>query len=178
MNNRVTTSLAVIAAAVLWPASLAAANRSCVAGKPTPASYTWNFRAEASHLLNNIQADADFIKDHSDVLEQTALDGTISWQTDADRLASIRDRVNDMGRKVCRLEQIRRVAAPSQRKAIDRVAVQVRLMADNTEDAINFTRVHEGLFWEPAYRHEVANLYHESSQVERSLKSLDQNPNA
>ncbi len=78
-----------------------------------------------------------------------------------------------MGRRLCRLEQIRRVAAPWQQKAIDDAASSVRLMGDNVQDAINFLEAHQADFWEPSYRQNVANVFNESGQLSQSVKDLE-----
>lgn len=79
-----------------------------------------------------------------------------------------------MGQKLCRLEQIRRVTAPWQQKAIDDAAVSVRLMTDNIQDAIDFLNEYQSNFWEPDYRHNVNNVLHESGQLSQSLRTFEQ----
>ncbi len=44
-------------------------------------------------------------------------------------------------------------------------------MADNVQDAITFLRKHESNFWEPAYRLNVSNVLHDSSQLSQSVKN-------
>ncbi len=145
-----------------------------MAGKPTPASYTWNFHAEAARLLNGIQVDAAKAHDRAANLDAYALDSAVSWQFHANQLATLKSVVDDMGRKLCRLEQIRRVTTPWQRKAIGDAAVSVRLMADNVQDAINFLNEYQNNFWEPGYRDNVSNVFRESGQLSQSVKTLEQ----
>lgn len=166
--------IALIAGMVAIPMASPAAPQSCVSGKPTPASYTWNFHAEASRLLSGIQADAAKAHDRAATIDAYALDGAVPWQFHANQLAALKHEVDDMGRKVCRLEQIRRVAAPWQRKAIDDAAPSVRLIGDNVQDAINFLNEYQNNFWDPGYRHNVSNVFKESGQLSQSVKSLEQ----
>ena len=165
---------ALIAGIAAFPVSSEAAPQTCSTGKPTPASYTWNFQAEASRLLNGIEVDAAKAQHRADRLQQSSLNEDLAWQFHATRLAALKREVNDMGRRLCRLEQIRRVAAPWQQKAIDDAASSVRLMADNVQDAINFLEEHQDNFWEPAYRHNVSNVFHESGQLFESVRNLEQ----
>ncbi len=165
---------ALVAGMVALPLAAQAAPQSCAAGKPTPASYTWNFHAEAGRLLNAIQVDAAKAYDRAARIDQYDLNSGMDWHFHANQLAALKSTVDDMGQKLCRLEQIRRVAAPWQQKAIDDAAASVKLMADNVEDAINFYNEYQNYFWEPDYRHNVDNVLHESGQLSRSVKTLEQ----
>jgi hypothetical protein len=174
LKHCATTFLVFAGMAALPATSLAAESHACAPGKPTPQSYTWDFRGEASRLLNDIQVDAAKAQQHASKLDVFAADPLISWQTHAGQLASIRREVNDMGRKLCRLEVIRRVVAPWQQEAIDRTAPSVRLMADNAEDALVFLNNNQGNFWQPDYQKYVANLDQESGQVSHSVKTFEE----
>jgi chromosome segregation ATPase len=160
--------------AALPVVSLAADSRTCVAGKPTPASYTWNFRAEASQLLNDIQTDAAHAQQHADRLQTYASELQISYQSHGEELDAIRAEVNDMGRKLCRLEVIRRVVAPWQQAAIDRAHKLIQLMADNTQDAILFADRRQEDFCMSPYPKYAANLYRESKELAHSLRTYEE----
>ncbi len=79
-----------------------------------------------------------------------------------------------MGRRLCRLEQIRRVVAPWQQQAIDRVAPQVRLMADSATDAINFLDANQGHFWEPVFERYSSNIFQDSGRIARSVTNFEE----
>ena len=166
--------VALIAGMVAIPVASQAAPQSCTAGKPTPASSTWDFHGEATRLLSGIQVDAAKAHDRAAKIDAFTLDGNVSWEFHADQLAALKREVDDMGQEVCRLQQIRRVAAPWQRKAIDDATPSVRLMADNVNDAINFLNQYQDNFWDPGYRHNVSNVLHESGQLSQSVKGLEQ----
>ena len=169
-----TTVFLLAGTAAMSVTSLAAPPQACVAGKPTPASYTWNFDREASQLLDSIRVDAVKAHDQADRLRATAMDPDLDWQTRAIRMASIREDVNDMAGKLCRLEAIRRVTAPRQQQAIDHTARLVKLMDDNTIDALAFLNANEGRFWQPDYRKYVANLDQESGRLAQSMKTFEE----
>jgi hypothetical protein len=164
----------LVAALVFLPASsMAAIRQSCAPGKPTAASYTWDFKAEASRILESIRLDA--AKAHRQAALIKSYDPlSISWQSHAETLTAIKGAVNDMGRKLCRLEQIRRVVAPWQQQAIDRIAPQITLMANSTEDAINFLNANEGNFWEPAYVRYTDNIAQDSGRVSKSVTNFEE----
>jgi hypothetical protein len=166
--------LPILAGLAIAPGIAAAASsHECVAGPPTAASYTWNFQQEASQLLDSVRQDAAKLKDHADKLWHFAMQPNMSWNAHATELTAVRDEVNDMGAKLCRLESIRRAAAPWQQDAINQTAPEIRLLADNVQDAIAYLNQREGEFWMPAYRLYVGNLYKEANRVSGSVKTYE-----
>ena len=172
--NRFGTITGLLASMLVLPVLSSAAPKECVEGKPTAASYTWDFKSEATNLLNGIQQDASNGRDHAALLQSFANDPDLSWQSHAYQLTDLKADINDMSSKLCRLETIRRVVAPWQQNAIDRAATMVRLMADNTEDAITYLNHNEGAFWTPTYRMYANNLYNESNQLSNQVKQFEQ----
>lgn len=158
-------STAMVALAI--PAT-AAAVHECVSGNPTAASYTWDFKGETNMIFKDIQSDAQQALNHADKL-QSFQGSDLSWQTHASELDALKDEVNDMGAKLCRLEAIRRVVAPWQQAEIDRIAAAVRLMADNTQDAIVFGNAHQEELWLTAYQKYTNNLYNEARMLAHSV---------
>jgi len=145
-----------------------AAVHECAPGKPTAASYTWNFKAEANNIFRDLQYEARQAKNHADRLRRYSQYSDVSWQTQGDELTALRQEINDMGTKLCRLESIRRVLAPWQQNEIDRMAADARLMADNTRDAILFMNGHQQQLWLPPYQQYAANLYDQTLKLEHS----------
>src|SRR5579872_3418001 len=99
-----------------------AAVHECVAKGPTTASYTWDFHQEATDLFGNIQADAARVADQSAYLERETSNADLTWESYGAQLGQIKDAVNDMSAKWCRLASIRRVLAPWQQQTVDRIA--------------------------------------------------------
>lgn len=158
------------AMAVLPAASATAAMHECVIGRPTAASYTWNFPREANSIFENIQNDAWQARYHAEQLQSFANSPDLSWQSHANELSQVKSAVNDMGDRLCRLETIRRVVAPWQQRTIDRIATTIRLMADNTQDAIVFGQSNWRMLWgSPTYQKYVDNLYSEAQNLTQSV---------
>ena len=169
-TKRLMTMLGVSAALTVFPLTLGAVTtQQCSCGKPTAASYTWDFHQEANALFDDVQTDAQQVQDHAAQLQSFSRDSVLSWQADANQLSQVRNEVNDMGKKLCRLESIRRVVAPWQQKTIDRIASTVPLMADNTEDAILFVNAHQTDLINPTYERYADNLYSEGSKLTQSV---------
>ena len=145
----------------------AATVHECPAGQPTAASYTWNFHQEANNIFGEIQSDARQALDHAANLQSFEVED-VNWQTQAEQLSQVKAEINDMGRKLCRLETIRQVTAPWQQKTIDRIAATIRLMAGNTRDAIVFGNSHQDQLWVPTFGAYVNNLYQEAGTLRRS----------
>jgi hypothetical protein len=159
---------------LLAPNLALGAPAACAAGVPTAASYNWDFPREASSLLREIRADAEQVQDQAELLRRYSLETSRTWESHADTLMAIRDKVNEMGSKLCRLETIRASALPWQREAIDRAAVMVREMAANTKQAIDFLNQNQDRFFDPEYRQYAANLDQESTRLSQTIGEFEQ----
>ena len=161
----------VAVAALLAPAlPLAAASHSRTSGAPTEDSYTWNFKDEASTLLADVQQEANDIVDHAEELQSFAANPDLSWKSHANQLQYVKDALNDMGGKLCRLETISPVVTPLERRELDTAVPLAVLMAKNTTEAIQFVSDHPGTLWMPAYQKYVNNLYEQSLKLDSAVK--------
>jgi len=168
--GQIVVSGCMFAALTALPAAASAA-RECVVQKPGPASYTWNFKREATNTFDQIAADAARARFHAERLQtMVARADSLSWPSDLNQLNQIRSAVNDMGSQVCRLETIRRMTSPWQRKTIDHIVTDVTLLADNTRDAQAFGDTHREGLWIPVYDTYVNNLYTEAKDLTRSVR--------
>ena len=148
----------------------AAAVHECVAGPPTAASYTWDFKGEANTIFQEVRSDARQALEHAGELQSFTRNPALSSQAHDEELLALKEDVNQMGSKLCRLETIWRVVAPWQQKEIDRIAVAVRLMADNTQDAILYANAHPEALWMPTYVKYANNLVKEAQSLANSTR--------
>ena len=116
----------------------------------TPALYTWNCKAEANRTFEPVARDDAAVLDHAARLDTFSRQPGIRWQSHGVELDAIKARVNDMGSKLCRLETIRRVLDPWQQREVDRIANRVQLLADNTQDAIQYLNTYQSRLLMPA----------------------------
>ncbi|HZT33129.1 MAG TPA: hypothetical protein VFA33_24795 [Bryobacteraceae bacterium] len=174
LSHFLTTGILAGAMAALPVISLAGTSGACTSAAPTAESSHWNFQQEASQLLDDIQMDASHAANRADELQSLYQSPTVDWLSHATQLNNVRDEVNDMGNKLCRLETIRRVLPPWQQKAVDDAAPLVRLMADNAQDAITFLNGHQEELWEPVYDKYINNLSTESRQLSRSMRNFEE----
>ena len=152
------------------PAMGAVAAKCCVPGKPTAASYTWNFKGEANAIFKNVQNDAVLARSHADQLQAENRFDQIDWQVQEVQLQALKHDIDQMGAGLCRLEVIHTALAPWQQREVRRIANVLPLMADNTTDAINFMNAHQDELWLPAYQRYSQNLYAESSRLAHSSR--------
>jgi hypothetical protein len=160
--------VAAVVAVCAAPAR-AAVSRGCPEQTSTPASYTWNFKAEANQIFQSVAQDAAAVLDHADKLDAFSRQPGVSWQSHGTELNAIRAQVDDMGAKLGRLETIRRVLAPWQQQEVDQIARRVQLLADNTEDAIHHLNEHQNQLWAPNYQMNTRNLYDEADKLTHSV---------
>lgn len=149
------------------PAS-AMVTHECVAGMPTAQSYTRNFKNEANGIIRDIRDTARQALTDANELQSFADHTDLSWQVQGLKRDAVKDDVNTLESRMCRLEAIRRAVAPWQRAEIDRIATTARLMADNTEAAINFGNAHWDDLVSAKYRKYANNLYDEAQNLARS----------
>jgi hypothetical protein len=148
--------------------SRAATAHECASGQPIAASDTRNFHQEANYIFQEIQSDSRQAVDHATQLQ--SFEGEdVSWQAHAEQLSELKAEINDMGEKLCRLETIRTTVAPWQQKTIDQIGTNVRLMADNEQDAIAFVNSNQSNLWVPRYQTYLNNLVNESDALARSV---------
>lgn len=161
---------AFAAIAALLPAAFAATPSECIVPKPTTASSTWNFQAEANHTFRDIRSDAANAKYHAEQLQSMAARAdSLSWASDVGQLDQIMSAVGDINDDLCRLEAIRRVAAPWQRKTIDHIAVDVAAITNNARNTMVFGGTHRETLWSPTYESYADTLYAEATQLDRVL---------
>jgi hypothetical protein len=152
--------------ALFSPGVFAASAKLCQTGPPTAASYTWNFPKEASGLLVQMKTDAMQVKNIADNLGAVDREGYNNfWQYDATLLTSARARVNDMDGMLCRLETIRRVCAPWEKQAIDRIRPSVIELTDTTQATIQYLNHNHDALMYPAYTDQAQVMYNKANRI-------------
>ncbi len=163
----------LFAAALLLPAATKSENRSCALGTVTAESYTWNFPSEAQGLLSDIALDARVARSHADTLDRIAMVPDAGWELDGAELDAVRDAVNDMGTKLCRLETIRRVSTPWEQKAINEAAPLIAEMANETQAAIMFLNDHQSNVVGMTYEGYTDGLYQRSDKLANQMDEFE-----
>jgi hypothetical protein len=90
---------------------------------------------EVSQLLEDIKGQAADLQRDSDELESFTR-SDLSWQSHAEELDRIKERINAIGKTISKLQNLRNSASPWQREAIDRIIPVAKKLASNTTAAI------------------------------------------
>lgn len=162
--------LATAALCAVPAAGAALTAHTCTVAQATPASYTWDFKAEANQTLKYIRAEAGDAAMHADTAAAMNRDGMASWFAEAEQLDAVKSDVNAIESKLCRLETIRRVLDRDEQQAIDQIATSARLMANNLEDDYAFGNANGQWLWSPSYQRDLNNLYGEAHGVAHSAR--------
>lgn len=154
---------------VFFAAALGATDKVCpVPAAVTEESYTWDFPAEVTSILNDFEKEAVELKAHAATLEMITREPFLisRWSHGAE-LEGAKEHINRMGEKLCRLISVRRVAAPWQQRSIDQVRRTVAALAEQCEDALdllNSTPTTAGLL-ATDYRDRVDQMYESASSL-------------
>jgi hypothetical protein len=106
---------------------------------------------EVLKLLEDIKAQAADLQRDSDELEAFTRSDT-SWESHAQELELIKERINTIGKTISRLQNLRSNASPWQREAIDRIIPVAKKLASNTTAAIEHLNKEPLRIHEPQYQ--------------------------
>lgn len=121
MKSRISTKLVCLGlAGVMAAGSLFAVPRTVEPSASISQTEDWNFRAEASKLLQEIQSTAALLNREAAILHSFTRGG-ISRESHASQVSLVKDHINAIGQRLDRLQAIRHVAATWQRQAIDSI---------------------------------------------------------
>ena len=164
---------AVICALAFLPA-VSKAQTEVQVGRCSPTavsdhSYARSSTREATHLLNDMQYDARQVENHAQVMDNFADHTKFAWNTTGIELRRIRWEINDMGKRLCRLETMQNAVPLAEQQAIHIVAPVVQEMADNADAAIHFRNAHHNGLWAPSFIANAQNLRTEANTVIRQI---------
>ena len=150
MKTRSVSNIARLSmCALMIGGSLFAASPNLQPCAPTTVSEDWNYPAEASRLLKEVQSTATRLTSDTGVLFHSQ--PGLSRATHVRRLDQAKDHINTMGASLNRLREIRRVAEPWQQQAIDAVVPVAVDLAASTQAAILHLNEQPHRLWAPAY---------------------------
>ena len=175
MKSRIITKLVCLGlAGVMAAGSLFAVPRTvepCASTNQTASpnqAEDWDFRAEASMLLQEVQSTAALLSREAATLHSFARGG-LSWETHVSQVTVVKDHINAIGQRLDRLQAIRHVAAPWQRQAIDSIVPAAASVAAHTEAAIQHLNERGQPLWAPAYTNHLEAISERSNFVKESV---------
>lgn len=140
-------------------------------------SFSRHSVTQADALFGNIATDAREAAVQADTLASLEHSDVVDWEMHAGHFIRLRNEVNEMGKGLVNLEDMRSSVAPWQRKAIDRIAAALQLTVLNTEDAINFMNSNEQGLWNGTYRQYLDNLDSDANTLRKTVLNATQYAN-
>ena len=122
---------------------------------------------EVSKLLEGIKAQAGDLQRDSEELESFTRSQT-SWESHAEELNLIKERINTIGKTIARLQELRGSASPWQQEAIDRIIPVAQKLAANTTAAIEHLNKEPSRIHEPQYQQYIKS----NAEAARNLTAM------
>jgi uncharacterized protein YoxC len=126
---------------------------------------------EVSKLLEDIKSQAADLQRDSDELESYTR-SDVSWQSHAEELDQIKERVNAIGKTISRLQALQNSASPWQREAIERIIPVAQKLASNTTAAIEHLRKDPLKIHQPQYQEYVKSNAEAASNLAALIKDF------
>lgn len=134
-----------------------------------PEADAWDFQAEASELLDEVQGLSVKLRRDAETLKSFARNHNVSWRSHATQLNLMRDHVNAIGDRLARLQDIRHVTAAWQQEAIDLIHPVAADVANRTEAAILHLNEYQGYLFAPDYQEHVTAVADQASELENHV---------
>jgi len=126
---------------------------------------------EVSKLLEDIKSQAADLQRDSDELESYTR-SDVSWQSHADELDRMKERINTIGKTISKLQTLENSASPWQREAIERIIPVAQKLASNTTAAIEHLRKDPLKIHEPQYQEYVKSNAEAASNLASLIKDF------
>lgn len=126
---------------------------------------------EASSLLKQIGMNASKLSQDGATLATLSRSGVPS-KSHGIFLNSVKDQINETGRLLGRLEQIKAGATPWQQQAIDQLTPIAQQVASNTQGAIKQLNGNPGQLFAPAYTDSLRAVADSTSELSKSANGF------
>ncbi len=158
-------SAAVGAALMISPTGLKAATHSCTCARE--AAQTPD---DVAKELDQFKFKAFQVRREAGVLKSFTPNKQMHWKSHTAYLGTLKDHVNDLGRALARLEEMKSVATESQQMAIENARPHLVVIADQLGSAINSVNENRSsVKWSP-YSETVTGI---SSHADSLYEKLD-----
>ena len=122
---------------------------------------------EITSLLEDIKSQAADLQRDSEELESFTR-SDVSWESHADELSRIKERINTIGKTIGKLQELRNSASPWQQEAIDRLIPVAQKLASNTTAAIEHLNKEPSRIHEPQYQQYIKS----NAEAARNLAAM------
>lgn len=137
----------------------------------SPESAGWDFQAEATGLLNEIRAFSGQLNRHADTLNSLAQRNS-QREGQALELNQMRERINAIGSRLSRLQDIKHVTASWQQMAIERIHPLAADVAESAEAAIAHINENGNHLFAPSYRETVSSAADQADELQSAVSNF------
>lgn len=157
--------------ALLPAAGAIAGTLTCECGAPTTESYTWDFPAEATERLEEMEFHAEAAEDQAEKLVAYAdQSAQMSWQVHVSPLVQTQQHLNDISRSLCRLKLIDRSTLAWQQQAIDQIEPLLNDAATSAEEAIDVLNENRRVLVVTNYGDHVEQVYRNARLIDEMIE--------
>jgi len=127
---------------------------------------------EVTTQLKDFRSTAAAMRDEADSLKSMTMNKRLTWQSHTDRLITLKNHVNDMGKSLAALENQKGIATEGQTMAIEQARHHLVPIAENLTQAIELvnerrTNVHWG-----EYGDAVSEIYAHADALHTKLDTI------
>ncbi len=127
---------------------------------------------DVTKSMQEARATAYQLSETADTLHSITNNGRLSWQTHSSYLESAREGVNQLGKMLANLEELKPNATQTQQLAIDRMRPQLVQTANSLTDAIELLNERRHHIYFPEYREKVQTVSEQATSMHQSLDAV------
>jgi hypothetical protein len=132
---------------------------------------------QVSKLLSDVKTQAVKLRVDASTMESYTRSGA-SWQSHSAAVNQMKEHINEAGRQLTKLQEVRESASPWQAKVIDRISPLLRELADNTTNVIQFIKDNPKRLMFPGYKDYIEANADTSSQLASLIGDFEDYGNA
>jgi hypothetical protein len=171
MNNVISKSIflasAVLGAALLMsPAGVNAATQPCACSGERAST------PDVAKELADFKTKAFQVRREAGILKSFTSYSHLHWKSHTDRLSTLGDHVNDMGRMLARLEEMKAIATESQQLAIDNARPHLVAIADQLGRAIGLVNENTSSVKLSPYSDTVTDISQHTTSLYEKLDTI------
>jgi hypothetical protein len=127
---------------------------------------------EVTVSMQEAKATAYQLSENADRLHAITRSGGHSWQSHSGYLDSVREDVNQLGKMLSNLEDLKAVASPSQQLGIERMRPQLVQTADSLENAIQLLNERRHHVYFSEYGDAVETVSQQAASMHQTLDAV------
>jgi hypothetical protein len=106
---------------------------------------------QVSNLLSDVKTQAVKLSADASTMESYTRSGA-SWESHSAALNQMKEHINEAGRQLTKLQEVRESASPWQKTAINQIYPLMKQLADSTTDGIKYIRYNPKRLMFPGYK--------------------------